>query len=99
MAEGIRWDDFEEGLAAIRDVGPGGHYLGHQHTMDNFQRAFFMLNYLTITPLNSGKLTGVRTPFKGELRGQKNYWLITKNQNLMKVRTKSFLTLFKEERG
>ena len=42
MAEGIRWDDFDEGLAAIRDVGPGGHYLGHQHTMDNFQRAFFM---------------------------------------------------------
>ena len=42
MAEGIRWDDFEEGLAAIRDVGPGGHYLGHPHTLENFQRAFFM---------------------------------------------------------
>lgn len=42
MAEGIRWDDFEEGLAAIRDIGPGGHYLGHPHTLENFQRAFFM---------------------------------------------------------
>lgn len=42
MAEGIRWDDFDEGLAAIRDVGPGGHYLGHPHTQENFQRAFFM---------------------------------------------------------
>lgn len=42
MAEGIRWDDFDEGMAAVRDVGPGGHYLGHQHTMENFQRAFFM---------------------------------------------------------
>ena len=42
MAEGIRWDDFEEGLAAVRDVGPGGHYLGHPHTLANFQRAFFM---------------------------------------------------------
>ena len=42
MAEGIRWDDFDEALAAVRDVGPGGHYLGHQHTQDNFQRAFFM---------------------------------------------------------
>jgi len=23
-------------------AGPGGHYLGHQHIQDNFQRAFFM---------------------------------------------------------
>ena len=42
MAEGIRWDDFEAGLAAIRDVGPGGHYLGHPHTLENFERAFFL---------------------------------------------------------
>ncbi len=42
MAEGLRWDDFDEALAAVRDIGPGGHYLGHQHTQDNFQREFFM---------------------------------------------------------
>jgi trimethylamine--corrinoid protein Co-methyltransferase len=42
MAEGIRWDDFDEALAAVPDVGPGGHYLGHPHTIENFQRAFFM---------------------------------------------------------
>ncbi len=42
MAEGIRWDDFDEALAAVRDVGPGGHYLGHPHTLANFERAFFM---------------------------------------------------------
>jgi len=42
MAEGIRWDDFDEALAAVRDVGPGGHYLGHPHTLENFQRAFLM---------------------------------------------------------
>ena len=42
MAEGIRWDDFDEALSAVRDVGPGGHYLGHPHTQANFQRAFFM---------------------------------------------------------
>ncbi|HPQ94499.1 MAG: trimethylamine methyltransferase family protein [Thiothrix sp.] len=42
MAEGIRWDDFDAALAAVRDVGPGGHYLGHAHTLANFQRAFFM---------------------------------------------------------
>lgn len=42
MAEGIRWDDFDEALAAVRDIGPGGHYLGHAHTLANFQDAFFM---------------------------------------------------------
>jgi len=42
MAEGIRWDDFDEALSAVRDVGPAGHYLGHPHTLENFQRAFFM---------------------------------------------------------
>ena len=42
MAEGIRWDDFDEAMAAVRDVGPGGHYLGHPHTLANFQNAFFM---------------------------------------------------------
>ena len=42
MAEGIRWDDFEDAMAAVKDIGPGGHYLGHPHTLENFQRAFFM---------------------------------------------------------
>lgn len=28
-------------LAAIRDIGPGGHYLGHAHTLAHFQDAFF----------------------------------------------------------
>ena len=42
MAEGIRWDDFDEALSAVADIGPGGHYLGHGHTLENFQRAFFM---------------------------------------------------------
>ena len=42
MAEGIRWDGFDTALAAVSDVGPGGHYLGHPHTLENFQRAFFM---------------------------------------------------------
>jgi trimethylamine--corrinoid protein Co-methyltransferase len=42
MTEGPRWDDFDEALAAVRDIGPGGHYLGHPHTQENFQRAFFL---------------------------------------------------------
>ena len=42
MAEGLKWDDFDEALAAVRDIGPGGHYLGHPHTQEKFQQAFFM---------------------------------------------------------
>ena len=42
MAEGIKWDDFEGALTAIPDIGPGGHYLGHPHTLEHFQKAFFM---------------------------------------------------------
>ena len=42
MAEGPRWDDFDQALAAVPDVGPGGHYLGHPHTLEHFQSAFFM---------------------------------------------------------
>ena len=42
MVEGIQWDDFDQALSAVRDIGPGGHYLGHPHTQENFQNAFFM---------------------------------------------------------
>lgn len=42
MAEGVRWDDFDEAMQAIRDVGPGGHFLGHPHTQANFERGFYM---------------------------------------------------------
>ncbi|WP_170444881.1 trimethylamine methyltransferase family protein [Ruegeria arenilitoris] len=42
MTEGPKWHDFDEAVAAVSDIGPGGHYLGHPHTQDNFQEAFFM---------------------------------------------------------
>ncbi len=42
MTQGIQWDDFDEALSAVRDVGPGGHYLGHPHTLAKFQQAFFI---------------------------------------------------------
>ncbi|MEM7671521.1 MAG: trimethylamine methyltransferase family protein, partial [Pseudomonadota bacterium] len=42
LAQGINWGDFDEALAAVWDIGPGGHYLGHPHTQANFQSAFFM---------------------------------------------------------
>ena len=42
MAQGPNFDDFDEALLTIPDIGPGGHYLGHPHTQENFQSAYFM---------------------------------------------------------
>ncbi len=42
MAEGPKWHDFDAALDAVKDIGPGGHYLGHPHTQETFQEAFFM---------------------------------------------------------
>ena len=42
MAQGVDWSDYQNAVKAIYDIGPGGHYLGHQHTQDHFQDAFFM---------------------------------------------------------
>jgi trimethylamine--corrinoid protein Co-methyltransferase len=42
LGQGIQFEDFDEALAAVREVGPGGHYLGTEHTQANFQTAFYM---------------------------------------------------------
>src|SRR4051812_8052730 len=41
-AGGVSFDDFKDAMAAIREVGPAGHFLGTQHTLDHFEKAFFM---------------------------------------------------------
>ncbi len=42
LARGPQFDDFDEALAAVAEVGPGGHFLGTAHTQEHFQQAFFM---------------------------------------------------------
>jgi trimethylamine---corrinoid protein Co-methyltransferase len=41
-AGGLKFDDFKEAMAAVREVGPAGHYLGTKHTLEHFESAFFM---------------------------------------------------------
>ena len=42
MATGPDWESFEQAVSAVGDVGPGGHFLDHPHTQENFQSAFFL---------------------------------------------------------
>ena len=41
MAAGVDVSEHGQAMDAIREVGPGNHYLGCDHTQNNFQTAFF----------------------------------------------------------
>ena len=41
MAEGVDLSENGQAMDAIREVGPGSHYLGCSHTQANFQTAFY----------------------------------------------------------
>ena len=41
-ARGLNFADFKDAMAAVREVGPAGHFLGTQHTLDHFEDAFFL---------------------------------------------------------
>lgn len=42
FGQGPQFSDFEEAVATIGEVSPGGHYLGTDHTQNHFQTAFYM---------------------------------------------------------
>jgi trimethylamine--corrinoid protein Co-methyltransferase len=44
LTEGYDLTDNGQGLDAIREVGPGSHYLGCAHTQANFETAFIRSN-------------------------------------------------------
>lgn len=41
FSEGIDLSEVGQAMDAIREVGPGSHYLGCEHTQSNFQTAFY----------------------------------------------------------
>ncbi len=41
MMRGMDASDSSQALSAIREVGPGGHFLGCQHTQDHYEEAFY----------------------------------------------------------
>ncbi len=42
FGQGPQFGDFDEAVATIAEVGPGGHYLGTDHTQSHFETAFYM---------------------------------------------------------
>ena len=39
--DGFRVDDAALALDAVREVGPGGHYFGVEHTLERYETAFY----------------------------------------------------------
>jgi len=58
IAAGIEMDENGQGMGAIREVGPGGHYLGCEHTQDNFKTAFWRSGVLDYRPFETWQEDG-----------------------------------------
>ena len=60
LAKGISADENAQALDAIREVGPGGHYLGCAHTQANFKTAFWKSGLLDYKPFETWEEEGAR---------------------------------------
>ncbi|MFY0691106.1 MAG: trimethylamine methyltransferase family protein [Paracoccaceae bacterium] len=60
LAKGVATDEEALALDAIREVGPGGHYLGCAHTQANFKEAFWRSDLLDYKPFETWSDEGAR---------------------------------------
>jgi len=60
MAKGIDMSENGQAMDAIREVGPGGHYLGCEHTQANFKSAFWRSELLDYKPFETWADEGSR---------------------------------------
>ncbi|KPP91087.1 MAG: trimethylamine---corrinoid protein Co-methyltransferase [Rhodobacteraceae bacterium HLUCCA08] len=60
LAEGVAVDDNAQAMDAIREVGPGGHYLGCAHTQANFKSAFWRSDLFDYKPFETWEDDGAR---------------------------------------
>ncbi|NNC99516.1 MAG: trimethylamine methyltransferase, partial [Gammaproteobacteria bacterium] len=44
LAAGIDLSENGQAMSAVREVGPGAHFLGCEHTQNNFMNAFYRSN-------------------------------------------------------
>ncbi|NBR89221.1 MAG: trimethylamine methyltransferase [Rhodobacteraceae bacterium] len=60
LAKGIAMDENAQAMDAIREVGPGGHYLGCAHTQANFKQAFWRSDLFDYKPFETWAEEGSR---------------------------------------
>ncbi len=60
LAQGIDMSETGQAMDAIREVGPGGHYLGCAHTQANFKQAFWRTQLLDYKPFETWEEEGAR---------------------------------------
>ena len=60
IAKGVQIDENAQAMGAIREVGPGGHYLGCDHTQTNFKSAFWRTEILDYKPFETWQEEGAR---------------------------------------
>ncbi len=60
LAQGVAVDENAQAMDAIREVGPGGHYLGCEHTQANFKSAFWRTELLDYKPFETWDEEGAR---------------------------------------
>lgn len=58
LAKGVAYDENAQAMDAIREVGPGGHYLGCAHTQANFKEAFWKTDLLDYKPFETWEEEG-----------------------------------------
>jgi len=60
LAEGVAIDENAQAMDALREVGPGGHFLGCAHTQANYSTAFWRTNVLDYKPFETWAEEGAR---------------------------------------
>jgi trimethylamine--corrinoid protein Co-methyltransferase len=60
MAQGVTVTEDTLAMDAIREVGPGGHYLGCAHTQANFKTSFWRSDVLDYKPFETWEDEGAR---------------------------------------
>jgi len=60
LARGVAHDEEAQAMDAIREVGPGGHYLGCAHTQANFKTAFWRSDLLDYKPFETWSEEGAQ---------------------------------------
>lgn len=53
LAEGVALDENAQALDALREIGPGGHFLGCAHTQRNYQTAFWRSDLFDYKPFET----------------------------------------------